>query len=384
MSGLRQILRHLKETAMSTVIDAVATSPARPVASSRTPDTADRRLIRIWLGVVLLAIFALVVVGGATRLTDSGLSITEWKPIHGVIPPLSEAEWLEEFDLYRQIPQYQEINRGMSLDEFKVIFWWEWAHRVLARGVGILFAVPLVFFWATGRIEKGLRWPLVGLLALGGLQGFVGWWMVASGLTERTDVSQYRLATHLTLACIIFAAIVWVMRSVSPHSSGRPPTEKSHMAAGGLAFLVLLQIYLGALVAGLNAGWSYNTWPLMDGALIPGQLFTMDPALVNFFENPKTVQFVHRMTAYALWIAAFAHMIAAWRFGAGTTHANRAVVLFGLVTLQAVAGIVTLLLQVPISWGLIHQGGAVIVLGFAVAHWRAFYGARPLPPPAVA
>ena len=369
---------------MSTVLDAVAAPSARSGASTRSPDTADRRLIRIWLGVVLLAIFALVVVGGATRLTESGLSITEWKPIHGVIPPLSEAEWLEEFDLYRQIPQYQEINRGMSLDEFKVIFWWEWAHRILARGVGILFAVPLVFFWATGRIEKGLRWPLVGLLALGGLQGFVGWWMVASGLTERTDVSQYRLATHLTLACIIFAAIVWVMRSVSPHSADRPPTAKSHLAAGGLAFLVLLQIYLGALVAGLNAGWSYNTWPLMDGALIPGQLLTMDPAFINFFENPKTVQFVHRMTAYALWIAAFAHMIAAWRFGAGTTHANRAVVLFGLVTLQAIAGIVTLLLQVPISWGLIHQGGAVIVLGFAVAHWRAFYGARPLTQTAVA
>lgn len=368
---------------MSIVLDAVAAPPARSGASTRSPDTADRRLIRIWLGVVLLAIFALVVVGGATRLTESGLSITEWKPIHGVIPPLSEAEWLEEFDLYRQIPQYQEINRGMSLDEFKVIFWWEWAHRILARGVGILFAVPLVFFWATGRIEKGLRWPLVGLLALGGLQGFVGWWMVASGLTERTDVSQYRLATHLTLACIIFAAIVWVMRSVSPHSADRPPTAKSHLAAGGLAFLVLLQIYLGALVAGLNAGWSYNTWPLMDGALIPGRLFTMDPAFINLFENPKTVQFVHRMTAYALWIAAFAHMMAAWRFGAGTTHANRAVVLFGLVTLQAIAGIVTLLLQVPISWGLIHQGGAVIVLGFAVAHWRAFYGARPVPQTAV-
>jgi heme a synthase len=339
---------------------------------------ADRRLLRIWLGIVLLAIFALVIVGGATRLTESGLSITEWKPIHGIIPPLSEAEWEEELELYRQIPQYQQINRGMSLDEFKTIFWWEWAHRFLARGVGVLFAVPLVFFWATGRVERRLRWPLVGLLALGGLQGFVGWWMVASGLTERVDVSQYRLATHLTLACIIFGAIVWVMRGLAPHSADRPPTPRSHLAAGGLVGLIVLQIYLGALVAGLNAGWVFNTWPLMDGALIPGQLFAMDPAWLNLFESPKTVQFVHRMTAYALWAAALIHMIIALRNGAGTTHANRAIVLFGLVTLQAAIGIVTLLMHVPMGWALMHQGGAVVVLGFAVAHWRAFHGAYPL------
>ena len=157
--------------------------------------------MRGWLYVVLLVLVALVLVGGATRLTDSGLSITEWKPIHGVIPPLNEAEWQEEFDKYRQIPQYQQINKGMSLDAFKRIFWWEWAHRVLARGVGFVFALPLLFFWATGRIERGLAPKLVGLLVLGGLQGAIGWWMVASGLVERIDVSQYRLAIHLTLAC---------------------------------------------------------------------------------------------------------------------------------------------------------------------------------------
>jgi cytochrome c oxidase assembly protein subunit 15 len=358
-----------REFAMQ-AIDAIA-APARP----RQTDSADRRLMRIWLGVVLLAIFALVIVGGATRLTESGLSITEWKPIHGVIPPLGEAEWQEEFELYRQIPQYSEINRGMSLEEFKTIFWWEWAHRFLARSVGVLFAVPLIFFWATGRIEKRLRLPLAGLFALGGLQGFVGWWMVASGLTERTDVSQYRLAVHLTLACVIFAAIMWVARGLSPHSNEAPPTRHSHRVAGGLVLLVLIQIYLGALVAGLNAGFSYNTWPLIDGAFVPGNLWVMDPAWKNLFENPKTVQFIHRMTAYALFIAVFAHMLVGLKYARGSTHANRAVVLFALVFCQAAIGVATLVMQVPLGWALMHQGGAVVVLGFAVAHWRGFYGA---------
>src|SRR5690606_7667719 len=166
----------------------------------------NRRLVRWWLYVVLLLLFALFVVGGATRLTGSGLSITEWKPIHGVIPPMNEAEWLEEFDKYRAIPQYEQVNKGMSLGEFQVIFWWEWAHRILARGVGILVAVPLVFFWVSGRLEQHLKPKLVGLLALGGFQGFIGWWMVSSGLSERAYVSQYRLMTHLMLACLIFTA----------------------------------------------------------------------------------------------------------------------------------------------------------------------------------
>jgi heme a synthase len=365
-----------KDSAM-TVLDAVspASNPSEIAAQARRGELeTNRRMLRLWLGIVMLAIFALVVVGGATRLTESGLSITEWKPIHGVIPPLSAEEWQEEFDLYRQIPQYQEVNRGMSLDEFKVIFWWEWAHRFLARAVGVLFAVPLVFFWATGRIEPRLRLPLVGLFFLGGLQGFVGWWMVASGLTERVDVSQYRLAVHLTLACIIFASIMWVSRGLAPHSTDAPPTERSHLAAGGLALFVLFQIYLGALVAGLNAGFAFNTWPLIDGAFIPAGLFVMDPAWLNLFENVKTVQFVHRVTAYALWFAALAHMVVALRHGAGSTHANRAVVLFFLVTMQALIGIITLVMVVPLNWALLHQAFAVVVLGFAMAHWRAFYG----------
>lgn len=364
-----------------TALDAKTAMDARRTTKREVDDevAANRRLLRLWLGIVLLAIFALVVVGGATRLTGSGLSITEWKPIHGVIPPLNAQEWQEEFDLYRRIPQYAELNAGMNLDEFKAIYWWEWAHRFLARSVGVLFALPLLFFWATGRIERRLRWPLAGLLVLGGLQGFVGWWMVASGLAERVDVSQYRLAVHLTLACVIFGAIMWVMRGLAPHTDDRPPTARSHVAAGLLVLLVLFQIYLGALVAGLDAGLAFNTWPLMDGALIPGQLFAIEPAWLNVFESGKTVQFAHRMTAYALWIAALVHMAFALKWGSGTTHANRAVVLLALVTLQAMIGIVTLVMQVPLAWALMHQAGAVLVLGFAVAHWRAFYGAYPMP-----
>lgn len=347
------------------------------VLASRERNDRNRLHIRIWLGVVLLAIFALVLVGGATRLTDSGLSITQWKPIHGVIPPLSVEEWEEELELYRQIPEYQQINKGMSLDEFKNIYWWEWAHRFLARSVGVLFAVPFVFFLVTGRIEKRLRWPLFGLFLLGGLQGAVGWWMVASGLVDRVDVSQYRLATHLTLACIIFAAILWVQRGLATYSEGPTPPDGLRRFAGLLVLMVLVQIYLGGLVAGLDAGLSYNTWPLMDGAFIPGDVFAIEPAWRNFFENPKLVQLDHRLFGYLVWIAALAHMVMALRQASGTTHARRTVVLFALVTLQAIVGIVTLVFQVPFDAALTHQGGALIVLAFAVAHYRGFHGEYP-------
>lgn len=338
----------------------------------------NRRLIRIWLGVVLVALFVLVVVGGATRLTNSGLSITEWKPIHGVIPPLTAEEWQEEFDLYKQIPEYRQINSDMTVEGFKFIFWWEWAHRLLARSIGLIFAVPLVYFWATGRIERRLRLPLVGLLALGGLQGFVGWWMVSSGLSERTDVSQYRLAVHLTLACIIFSSIMWVMRAIAPHEEEPARHSSSLRTAAVIAFLALLQIYLGALVAGLDAGFSYNTWPLMDGALIPGDLFIQQPWWINLFENPKTVQFVHRCGAYVLLVAVVFHAFQTARELPGSAHARRALLLFGLVCVQALIGIVTLLSQVHLHTALVHQAGAIVVLGFAIAHWRGFKGAYSL------
>lgn len=346
-----------------------------PVAISRR-ESRDRAQLRAWLYLILLMIFALVLVGGATRLTDSGLSITEWKPIHGVIPPLSAEEWQEEFDKYRQIPEYTQINRGMSLDAFKNIFWWEWAHRILARGVGIVFAAGLVGFWALGKIERRILPRLVGILLLGGLQGAIGWWMVVSGLTERTDVSQYRLAIHLTTACLIFAATMVVARGLAPHG-GKPAGGGMQTGAGLLVLLVLLQIFLGGLVAGLDAGLAYNTWPRMDGAWVPSGLTTLEPLWRNLFENPKAVQFVHRVSAYILLVAVLWHAIAAFQRG-NTTHARRSAILLALVLAQMAVGIVTLLWAVPIHAALTHQGLGLIVLGWAAAHWRGTKG--PYPP----
>lgn len=356
--------------------------PLADVADSRAAATridANRRLVRSWLAIVLFTLFSLVLVGGATRLTESGLSITEWKPIHGALPPLSVAEWEEEFALYKQIPQYQQLNKGMSLEEFKTIFWWEWGHRLLARSIGVIFALPLLVFWVTGRIERRIRLPLVGLLALGGFQGFIGWWMVSSGLADRVSVSQYRLAVHLTIACSIFAATVWIMRGLTPQAVDPAASPARHRMAAVIGCFALFQIYLGALVAGLDAGLTYNTWPLMDGAIIPGDLFIQQPWWINLFENVKTVQFVHRLGGYTLFALALIHMIAALRTAPGSIHTRRAVILFCLVTLQAALGITTLLLEVPIGWALAHQGGALVVLGFAVAHWRGFVGEYPRP-----
>jgi cytochrome c oxidase assembly protein subunit 15 len=334
----------------------------------------NRHAVRIWLGLVLLAIFALVLVGGATRLTDSGLSITEWKPIHGVIPPLSDADWAEEFRLYQQIPEYSQINKDMTVDAFKGIFWWEWAHRLIARSVGVLFGLPLLFFWLTGRLERRLKLPLLGLLFLGGFQGAIGWWMVASGLSKRVDVSQYRLAVHLTVASLIFAAIVWVWRGLFPHTGKPMPGTFGSRMAGLLVFVALLQIYLGALMAGLDAGLAFNTWPLIDGAIVPDGLTVMKPLWVNAFENIKAVQFLHRMNAYLLFALAIVQWLTLAIRLPATPHANRGLVIFGLVGVQALLGIVTLVNQVPFDWALAHQAGAMVVLAFSVAHWRGFHG----------
>ncbi|HZG26986.1 MAG TPA: COX15/CtaA family protein [Ensifer sp.] len=333
----------------------------------------DRRPLRIWLGLVVLALFALVMVGGATRLTQSGLSITEWKPIHGVVPPLNDQQWQEEFDLYKRIPQYQQMNSDMTLEGFKSIYWWEWAHRLLARSIGLLFFLPFLYFLARGKIERRLRLPLLGIFLLGGLQGAIGWWMVASGLTQLTSVSQYRLAVHLVMACLIFSSTIWIMRGLAPHSSDKAPRGGAVFAAV-IAFLALFQIYLGALVAGLHAGLSYNTWPLMDGAIVPGDLFIQKPWWINLFENPKTVQFVHRCGAYLLFAASLAQAVWLFRVARGSTHCRRGIILFVLVTIQAGLGIATLLTQVDLHAALTHQIGALVVLGFAIAHWRGFIG----------
>lgn len=358
-----------------TIASTATTSSVSPLPQQ----LRNRRAIRIWLGCVVVALFALVLVGGATRLTNSGLSITEWKPIHGVIPPLSVQEWQEEFKLYQQIPQYEIMNKGMTLEGFKSIYWWEWAHRFLARSIGMIFALPLLFFWLTGRVEKQLRPKLLMILALGGLQGFVGWWMVSSGLVARTEVSQYRLATHLVLACLIFSSSVWVMSGLGTRPPEALPRPSSRRVAGLLVGLVLFQIYLGALVAGLRAGLSYNTWPLMDGALVPSDLFLLHPTWLNFFENVKTVQFVHRLGAYTVFLVALYHMVTSLSAAPRTQHARRSVLLFWLVTCQAAIGIITLVSHVDFHAALTHQGVALIVLGVAVAHFRGLYGPYKLP-----
>ena len=361
----------------------VAETTAAPAIVAPTPAGADRELrdraaVRGWLYVTALVLMVLVTVGGATRLTDSGLSITEWAPIHGVIPPLTAAQWEAELERYRQIPEYQLINRGMSMAEFQFIYWWEWGHRFLARALGLVFALPLVVFWLAGRLDARVKPPLVGLLALGGLQGFIGWWMVSSGLTERVDVSHYRLAVHLCMAALILGGIVWVARGLAPHTPDLKPTARAPLWAGLLAALVFIQIYLGALVAGLDAGWVFNEWPMMGGAFFPAAVW--DPAIGwrNWVENPAIVQFTHRVGAYVLLVAVIAHAWYCTRWAPGSTHARRAWVLAALVVGQAIVGIVTLVMVVPLSWALVHQAAAFFALAFAVAHWRGMTGPLPL------
>ena len=339
----------------------------------------DRTLVQAWLALVALMIVAMVVVGGATRLTQSGLSITQWQPIHGVIPPLSQAQWQEEFARYQQIPQYQELNRGMTLDEFKGIFWWEWSHRLLGRLIGAVVLLPLVFFWATGRIEPRLKPRIVALFILGGVQGAIGWWMVKSGLSVRTSVSQYRLAIHLTFAAMLLAYTVWLARGLKPGPLNGS-RRRLRGIAGLLVGLTFLQIFLGGLVAGLHAGLTYNTWPLMDGGLAPSGLFAQSPWWRNLFENIATVQFDHRLGAYLLFVVAWGH---AWQ--TRRTPFNRAALGVALlVSLQASLGIATLLTVVALPLALLHQLGAVTALAAATVHLRRMWPAMPTPAAAVA
>jgi cytochrome c oxidase assembly protein subunit 15 len=334
------------------------------------PEVSLSRLrpVRLWLLAAAAMIFLTLIVGGATRLTESGLSITEWKPVTGVVPPLSQAAWQAEFDGYKQIPQYRELNQGMTLDQFKVIYWWEWTHRLLARTVGMVFLLPFLYFLWRGMVPKHLKWRLWGIFAGGAVLGVVGWWMVSSGLadTDRVSVSQYRLAFHLTLACAIFAAILWTAQQLRPEP---PRAMPARLRFGALAImvLVLVQIYLGALVAGSGAGLAYNTWPLIDGSFIPaaGSLLHMTPAWRNFFENILTVQFDHRVVAYTIWALAVLHAIDAWRSDRAAAGALGVAL---LVTLQAALGIVTLLYQVPLPLALAHQMFAIVVFTAAIVH----------------
>lgn len=337
----------------------------------------DGAAVRVWLWTIAVLILGMVMLGGATRLTDSGLSITEWKPIHGVIPPMSEAAWLEEFDKYRQIPEYQLINKGMSLEAFKVIFWWEWAHRLMGRFIGLAVFVPFLFFAVRGQLSSWLMPRLVVLFVLGGLQGAVGWWMVASGLTERTDVSQYRLAAHLSLACILFAYTVWLACRITDRRRLDGPSGAAWQSTAVIG-LLFLQIFLGALVAGLDAGFQYNTWPLMDGDVIPTGLFPLDPWWLNAFETVKTVQFDHRLFAYFVVLAILLHALFVWRESNLTFARQTAALLVLVCVAQVVLGIFTLISAVPLTLGVAHQGLAVVLLGIAVVHREQFVAERKL------
>lgn len=344
----------------------------------RSQQAASNRAIRVWLFSVTALIALMVLVGGATRLTESGLSITEWNPVTGALPPLSQAEWEQAFAAYKQIPQYHALNAGMTLAQFKSIFWWEWSHRLLGRVIGMVYLLPFLWFIWRGFLPGDLKRRLWIIFGLGALQGAVGWWMVASGLTKRIEVSQYRLATHLVLALLIFAAIVWTVRRLSPRSRDTAPL-RLRITGAILVPLVFVQLYLGALTAGLRAGRVYNTWPDIDGSFIPSaaRLFFEQPWWRNLFDNMLTVQFEHRMVAYTLWIVVVLHAIDAIVSKAGRATVNGALWLAAAVTFQAALGILTLLHQAPISLALPHQGVAIVVLTLAVVQAERLAAAQP-------
>lgn len=361
---------------------AVSPSAAHlPPLRRLTPSEAPRRIVAGWLWLLAAMVLAMAVVGAATRLTGSGLSITEWQPIVGAIPPLSDADWQAAFAKYKQIPQYEKLNKGMSLESFKFIFWWEWGHRLLGRIIGVVFVVPFAVFLWRGWIPSRLKAPLFGLFLLGGLQGFVGWFMVQSGLAGRTEVSQYRLAMHLTLAAVIFAGLVAVALRMGPDERHRIRLQTlpgsvlrvSRLLVG----LIVLQIALGALVAGMKAGLSHNTWPLMDGAIIPSGLFAMSPWWVNLFENALTVQFDHRKLAYVIAVVALWHAVRTIRAADDERVELTAGLLAAAILVQIGLGVWTLLAYVPLWLGLVHQGAAFVVLGIAVWHVYAIRASSP-------
>jgi heme a synthase len=336
-------------------------------ASTTIPQSANGRAVGGWLLAVAALIIAMLAVGGLTRLTGSGLSITEWDPIVGALPPLSHADWQAAFAKYQQIPQYRLENAGMTLEAFKGIFWWEWAHRFLGRAIGFAFLVPFLWFAAIGAIGKKDWRRMLALFLLGDLQGFVGWWMVESGLEVRVSVSQYRLAIHLGVAVLLLGAILWVgleyLRGRPAGRLGRPAT-----IAGWFTVLVFVQMLLGALVAGLHAGLLYNSWPLMDGTVVPEGSFA--DGWLSFFENPGLAQFDHRMVAYG--VAAFAWFFCSWlRTQKPVLMVRRAANTALAVTLVQVAlGVVTLLYQVPVALAALHQ--VVAALLFCAALWLTF------------
>ncbi|KJS44999.1 MAG: heme A synthase [Roseovarius sp. BRH_c41] len=358
MSGKRSIFEEVGQT-----------GAVKPVPQGGMIDTGRRGArgaIRVWLMVLFALVVVMIAVGGLTRLTDSGLSITEWKPVTGALPPMSEAHWMEEFDKYRAIPQYELVNKGMTLAEFQFIYWWEWGHRQLGRVIGLVWALGFFGFLLARQIPKGWTGRLLVLGALGGAQGAIGWWMVSSGLSgERVAVASYRLATHLGLAFVILGVIAWFVfllgreeRDLMQARRGRE--AKLYSLSTGLMHFAFLQILLGALVAGIDAGRSYTDWPLMAGGFLPPDMMDLQPLWRNLFENPGTVQFIHRMSGYLLLIFA----VVVWLRGRKSAHVqtrgafNAA---FAVLLLQIVLGIMTVLYIAPWHLAIAHQFVAVVL-----------------------
>jgi cytochrome c oxidase assembly protein subunit 15 len=355
----------------------MAAVPPLTSATARTSDDvrdASPRAVAAWLFACCALVFAIIVVGGVTRLTHSGLSITEWQPIVGTLPPLSDADWQAAFDKYRATPEYQQVNRGMALDAFKRIFWWEYAHRLLGRVIGIAFLVPFLWFALRRRIPRGYTPRLLALFALGGLQGLVGWLMVKSGLVADPRVSPFRLTTHLSLAFVIFGAMLWVALSLlyPRRTELREPAARSARRwAIGIVLLVGAMVVTGGFVAGIRAGFAYNTFPLMNGAFVPPEILMLEPAWTNFFWNMATVQFDHRLGA---WLLVALVPVLWWKLrrapGLPARAENGGNALLGMVGVQVALGIATLVNVVPLPLAALHQAGAVIVFALAlnVAH----------------
>jgi cytochrome c oxidase assembly protein subunit 15 len=340
----------------------LALSSALPRAST------SERPIGFWLLACCAMIFLMVVIGGVTRLSEAGLSITEWRPVTGVLPPLDQAQWEADFDKYKTIPQYRAIHGDMTLGEFKVIFFWEYLHRLWGRLIGAVFAAPFLYFLLRGRISRRLAPRLVGLFALGGLQGLLGWYMVESGLADRIEVSQYRLAAHLAVAVLIYGAMLWVALGLLWPEAATLERPQRYLRAGANVILALVFVTMiaGAFVAGLRAGYLDNTFPLMEGAFLPPDYWALSPPALNWFENPTAVQFDHRLLAETLWPAA----AVLWLYGRGIAAPRRARMalhaLLALATIQVGLGIATLLWVVPLPLAVAHQAGAMLVLTAAV------------------
>nr|ACF98043.1 putative cytochrome oxidase assembly protein [uncultured bacterium 888] len=334
----------------------------------------NRRRIAAWLLACCTLLFVLIVVGGVTRLTRSGLSIVEWQPIVGTLPPMSEAQWLEVFDKYKQTPEYRQVNFGMSLEAFKGIFWWEYVHRLLGRLLGLAFFAPMLWFLLRRQIDRKLGLKLAGILVLGALQGLMGWYMVKSGLVDDPRVSHFRLTAHLGLAFLIFAAMFWVafdlLRSETQRSQPAPLQLRLAAFAVALVWVVFLMVLTGGLVAGIRAGSAYNTFPLMNGHVAPPEIFMIEPWHLNFFNNMATVQFDHRLLAWLLAFFVPRLWFACRRLDSAHGARVAANALLFALALQIALGIATLVMHVPIALAAAHQAGAVVVFAttLALAH----------------